>query len=156
MLITQKKEKKERRKKKEEKKFMEMNNQQMECQQTRCQGLKRIGLVAVIILSVLSCLLGFSNMRAKNFGLVDMQILLQEQSQMLAKAYPNGRVPQAIMHQVVEEIKTIIKDFGQDQKITLLAKGVVLSEDLPDYTEVLKEISNEKLQISLKTECTKR
>ena len=60
------------------------------------------------------------------------------------------------MHQVVEEIKTIIKDFGQDQKITLLAKGVVLSEDLPDYTEVLKEISNEKLQISLKTECTKR
>ena len=52
------------------------------------------------------------------------------------------------MQQVVEDIKTIIQDFGQEQKITLLAKGAVLSGELPDYTQ---EILNESTQISQKT-----
>ena len=44
------------------------------------------------------------------------------------------------MQQVVEDIKTVIKDFGQDKKITLLAKGAVLSGEIPDYTqEIIKE-----------------
>ena len=52
------------------------------------------------------------------------------------------------MQQVVEDIKTVIQDFGQEQKITLLAIGAVLSGELPDYTQ---EILNESTQISQKT-----
>ena len=73
---------------------------------------------------------------------------MSAQSQQLAKSYPNGQVPPGVMQQVVEDIKTVIQDFGQDQKITLLAKGAVLSGELPDYTQ---EILNESTQISQKT-----
>jgi hypothetical protein len=52
------------------------------------------------------------------------------------------------MQQVVEDIKTVIQDFGQEQKITLLVKGAVLSGELPDYTQ---EILHESTQISQKT-----
>ena len=52
------------------------------------------------------------------------------------------------MQQVVEEIKSVIASFGQEQKLTLLAKGAVLSGELPDYTETFKDILNE---ISSKT-----
>ncbi len=112
------------------------------------QRLNLIGLVAAFGLSITAFWLGVSNARSKPLGLVDMQLLLSAQSQQLAKTYPNGQVPPGVMQQIVEDIKTVIQDYGQDQKITLLAKGAVLSGELPDYTQ---EILNESTQILQKT-----
>ena len=47
------------------------------------------------------------------------------------------------MEQVVEEIKAVVASFGQEEKLTLLAKGAVISGELPDYTETFKDILNE-------------
>jgi methionine synthase II (cobalamin-independent) len=99
------------------------------------QRLNLISLITVFIVSIAAFWLGVSNASSKKLGIVDMQVLIQVQSQQLSKAYPNGQVPPKIMQQVVEEIKTVIKDFGQDKKITLLAKGAVLSGEYPDYTQ---------------------
>ena len=48
------------------------------------------------------------------------------------------------MQQAVDEIKTAIDEHGQIQKVTFLAKGAVLSGDLPDYTETFKDILNKR------------
>ena len=109
--------------------------------QIKLQNLSLVALVTTFSLSVMAICLGLSNTNtSKKLGTVDMQRLLSEQSQKLAKAYPSGTVPPGVMQQVIEEIKAVIDSFGQDQKLTLLAKGAVLSGELPDYTETFKEI----------------
>ena len=108
------------------------------------KNLRLVALVTTFSLSVISLCLGLSNTNTnKKLGTVDMQHLLSEQSQKLAKAYPSGTVPQGVMEQVVEEIKAVVASFGQEQKLTLLAKGAVISCELPDYTETFKDILNE-------------
>ena len=108
------------------------------------QNLSLVALVTTFSLSVIALCLGLSNTNTnKKLGTVDMQHLLSEQSQKLAKAYPSGTVPSGVMQQVIEEIKSVIASFGQEQKLTLLAKGAVLSGELPDYTETFKEILKE-------------
>ncbi|MEI6627996.1 MAG: hypothetical protein WCN27_01125 [Alphaproteobacteria bacterium] len=108
------------------------------------KNLRLVALVTTFSLSIAALCLGLSNTNtSKKLGTVDMQHLLSEQSQKLAKAYPSGTVPSGVMQQVVEEIKAVVASFGQEQKLTLLAKGAVLSGELPDYTETFKEILNE-------------
>jgi hypothetical protein len=104
------------------------------------QRLCLIGLIAVFLLSAASLWLSLCSLSAKKFGTVDMQTLLSDQSQKLAKAYPDGTVPNGVMQQVVQEMKEVIHDYGVDQDITLFAKGAVLSGELPDYTDSFKEI----------------
>jgi len=110
--------------------------------QIKQQNLGLIALVTTFSLSVIALCIGLSNANTK-LGTVDMQLLLLEQSQKLAKAYPSGTVPSGVMQQVIEEIKSVIASFGQEQKLTLLAKGAVISCELPDYTETFKDILNE-------------
>jgi hypothetical protein len=113
--------------------------------EAKSQRLNLIVLIAAFILSIAAFWLGLVNAGSQKWGTVDMQALILEQSQQLAKAYPNGVVPPRVMQQVVEDLKTVIKDFGQDQKITLLAFGAVLSGEHPDYTQ---EILNKSMTIS--------
>ena len=109
----------------------------------KLQNLSLVALVTTFSLSIMALCLGLSNTNiSKKLGTVDMQLLLSEQSQKLANAYPSGTVPSGVMQQVVEEIKAVIELYGQEQKLTLLAKGAVISCDLPDYTEILKDILN--------------
>jgi|688.fasta_scaffold24332_5 hypothetical protein len=104
------------------------------------QHLNLICLVTTFCISLGAVWLGVNNASSKVLGTVDMQALLSNQSHQLAQSFPNGQVPPGVMQQAVEDIKAVIKDFGQDQKITLLAKGAVLSGELPDYTqEIIKE-----------------
>ena len=110
--------------------------------QIKLQNLSLVALVTTFATVVMALCLGLSH-TSKKLGTVDMQLLLSEQSQKLAKAYSGGTVPQEVMQQVVEEIKGVIELYGQEQKLTLLAKGAVISCDLPDYTEVFKDILNE-------------
>mgnify|MGYP000028096641 FL=1 len=73
-------------------------------------------------------------------GTVDLQVLLLEQSQNLAKTYPSGQVPPKVMQAIVESIKEIISDYGKAHKVTLLAKGAVITNNLPDYTAIFAEL----------------
>ena len=113
------------------------------------QNLSLLALVTTFSLSVTALCLGLSN-TSKKLGTVDMQSLLSEQSQKLAKAYPSATVPSVVMQQVIEEIKAVIELYGQDQKLTLLAKGAVISCDLPDYTGTFKDILNETTSKTVK------
>lgn len=112
----------------------------------RRHNLSLVALVITFSLSAIAFCLGLSNLNQK-LGTVDMQSLLLEQSQQLAKSYPTGKVPQGIMQQVVANIKAAIADYGQSQQIILLAKGAVLSETLPDYTAILKTRLNQQATI---------
>lgn len=112
----------------------------------RRHNLSLVALVATFSLSAIAFCLGLSNVNQK-LGTVDMQALLLEQSQQLAKRYPTGKVPQGVMQQVVVNIKAMIADYGQSQQIILLAKGAVLSETLPDYTAILKTRLNQQATI---------
>lgn len=119
--------------------------------QIKLQNLSLVALATTFSLSVISLCLGLSNTNtSKKLGTVDMQRLLSEQSQKLAKAYPSGTVPPGVMQQVIEEIKAVIELYGQDQKLTLLAKGAVISCDLPDYTGTFKDILNETTSKTVK------
>ncbi len=109
------------------------------------QRLSLIALVTVFSLSVAALWLGLSSSSPK-LVTVDLPLILAERAQKLAKTYPSGTVPPGIMSRVVAEIKEVITAYGSDQKLTLLAKGAVLSGDLPDYTQVLQEILNEPQQ----------
>ncbi len=107
---------------------------------------QKLSLAALIItssLSVAALWLGLNHGSADKLGTVDLQGILAEQSQKLAQAYPTGQVPPRIMQRVVEDIKGVIERYGQDQKITLLAKGAVLSGTIPEHTEAVKDILNE-------------
>lgn len=120
---------------------------------TKEQHWNLICLVTTFIISIGAVWLGIHNASSKVLGTVDMQTLLQVQSQQLAKSYPNGSVPPGVMQQVVKDIQTVIRDFGQEQKITLLAKGAVLSGEHADYTQ---EILNKSMDTNQDTEARKR
>ena len=88
-----------------------------------------IFIALATLLSVVVVCLWLSQANPK-LGTVDLQALLLEQSQNLAKTYPSGQVPPKVMQAIVESIKEIISDYGKAHKITLLAKGAVLTLSL--------------------------
>ena len=92
-----------------------------------------------VLFGVVAVCLWLSQGKPK-LGTVDLQVLLLEQSQNLAKTYPSGQVPPKVMQAIVESIKEIISDYGKAHKITLLVKGAVLTHDLPDYTTTFAEL----------------
>jgi hypothetical protein len=102
-------------------------------------------LLVIASFSISLVAIGLSFLKSsEKFGTVDIQAILSEQSQQFAQNYPTGRVPQSVMQQAVDEIKAAIDEHGKIQKVTFLAKGAVLSGDLPDYTEELRGQLNEK------------
>ena len=102
-------------------------------------------LLVIVSFSISLVAIGLSFLKSpEKFATVDIQAILSEQSQQFAQNYPTGRVPQSVMQQAVDEIKTAIDEHGQIQKVTFLAKGAVLSGDLPDYTETFKDILNKR------------
>lgn len=78
------------------------------------------------------------------FATVDMGQLINLQAGHLGQQYPDGNVPAAVMQQVIKEIKEQVKDLTQNTNVILLAKGAVLNNTLPDYTDLLKESLEEQ------------
>jgi len=78
------------------------------------------------------------------FATVDMAQLINLQASHLGQRYPEGNVPAAVMQQVIAEIKEQIKKLTQNTNVILLAKGAVLNNTLPDYTDLLKESLEEQ------------
>lgn len=75
---------------------------------------------------------------------VDMAQLINLQAGHLGQKYPDGNVPAAVMQQVIAEIKEQVKELTKNTNVILLAKGAVLGNTLPDYTEVIKESLEEQ------------
>jgi hypothetical protein len=110
------------------------------------QYVNLIGLITTLSLSVAACWISLHRVDSQPLGVVDLHLLIQLQSQQLARSYPNGQVPPGVIQQVVEDIKTIIKNVGQHHNITLLAKGAVLSGEHPDYTQAILNESTQTLK----------
>ena len=105
--------------------------------QIKQQNLIFIALAALFSMVVVCLWLNHGNPK---FGTVDLQALLFQQSKNLAKTYPTGQVPPKVMQSVVENIKEIINDYGKAHKLTFLTKGAVITNDLPDYTEIFEDL----------------
>lgn len=106
---------------------------------------KQYPLILIVLMMLFSQVLIYLWLRHDSikFGTIDMQELLLEQSKSLAKTYPTGQVPPKVMQQIVANLKTAISEYGKDHKVTLLSKGAVITDDLPDYTAVFEEQLNE-------------
>lgn len=73
------------------------------------------------------------------FATVDMGQLINLQAAQLGQQYPDGKVPTAVMQHIISDLKDQIKEVAQEKRVVLLAKGAVLSSNLPDYTDLLNE-----------------
>ena len=79
-------------------------------------------------------------------ALVDMQALIAQQSQRLAKTRP-GKVSARQVQEVSDRIKEILEIFAAKHNLILLAKGGVMGGALPDHTfEILTFLEQEELQ----------
>jgi hypothetical protein len=106
-----------------------------------------IDIKLIIIINVIIALLSYVAITVTlsyskdHFGVVDEKLIVALRSQELAKHYPNGHIPPEKLRHLAEELKDKIQEWGDTRGLILLAKGVVWSGKLPDYTdEVLTEI----------------
>lgn len=101
---------------------------------------QKIQLILSIIAISLSLISIFVVQRQKPvFATVDMGQLINLQAAQLGQQYPDGKVPTAVMQHIITDLKDQIKEIAKDKKVILIAKGAILSDNVPDYTEVLKE-----------------
>lgn len=75
---------------------------------------------------------------------VDMAKLINDSAKFIAAKYPGGNVSQALMQQTIDELKSSIDEYGKQNKITILAKGAVLSGDFKDCTESITTACQEE------------
>jgi hypothetical protein len=73
------------------------------------------------------------------FATVDMGQLINLQAAQLGQQYPDGNVPSVVMQHIITDLKDQIKGIAKDKKIILMARGAILSDNVPDYTDLLKE-----------------
>lgn len=100
----------------------------------------KLSLILSIIAISLSLMTIFNGYFQKPvFATVDMGQLINLQASQLGQQYPDGKVPTAVMQQLIFDLKEQIKDVAQEKKVILLAKGAVLNDSLSDYTDLLNE-----------------
>lgn len=93
--------------------------------------------IIAISLSVMTILVVY--FQKPVFATVDMGQLINTQAAQLGQQYPDGKVPTAVMQHLIADLKDQIKEVAQEKKVILLAKGAVLNDSLPDYTDLLNE-----------------
>lgn len=71
---------------------------------------------------------------------VDISQLINTQASHLGQQYPDGKVPTAVMQHIIADLKDQVKELAKDKKSILIARGAILSDNVPDYTEALKEL----------------
>ena len=96
-------------------------------------------ILSIIAMSLSLITLGVVYLQKSVFATVDMGQLINLQAAQLGQQYPDGKVPTAVMQHIISDLKDQIKEVAQEKKVVLLAKGAVLSSNLPDYTELLNE-----------------
>ncbi|MFN6414721.1 MAG: hypothetical protein ACK4V2_02990 [Pseudomonadota bacterium] len=99
--------------------------------------IQRILSLVAISLSLVTIIV--DQCKESRFATVDMGQLINLQAAQLGQQYPDGKVPTAVMQHLIADLKDRIKEVAQEKKVILLAKGAVLNDSLPDYTELLNE-----------------
>jgi hypothetical protein len=70
---------------------------------------------------------------------VDMGQLINLQAAQLGQQYPDGNVPSVVMQHIIADLKDQVKELAKDKKSILIARGAILSDNVPDYTNIIKE-----------------
>ncbi len=68
-------------------------------------------------------------------GTIDTGLIIAEKAKILAKQDLKAYLSPLKMRQVGDEIKEDVAKWATQNKVTLIAKGAIWSENLPDYTE---------------------
>lgn len=97
-----------------------------------------------LILSLIAICLSFITIIVVHFqkpllATVDISQLINTQAAQLGQQYPDGKVPTAVMQHIIADLKGQVKELAKDKKSILIVRGAILSDNLPDYTEALKE-----------------
>ena len=87
------------------------------------------GLVAGLALSQLASWILLP--KAQSFGVIDMQILIADRAQLLAKS---GRMNPRQIHDLAETLKEELQDFAREKGIILLTKSAIAGGNLLEYT----------------------
>lgn len=112
----------------------------------------KVLLILCLIAMCLSLItLGVVYLQKPQLATVDMGQLINLQAAQLGQQYPDGKVPTAVMQNIITEMKDQVKELAKDKKSILIVRGAILSDNVPDYTEELKEllaaqIANEEQQ----------
>lgn len=75
---------------------------------------------------------------------VDISQLINTQAAQLGQQYPDGKVPTAVMQHIIADLKDQVKELAKDKKSILIARGAILSDNVPDYTDIINESLEEK------------
>ncbi len=101
---------------------------------------QKFQLILSLIAITLSLITIFGvHLKEPQLATVDMGQLINAQAAQLGQQYPNGNVPSVVMQHIITDLKDQIKEIAKDKKVILFAKGAVLSDSLPDYTDLLNE-----------------
>ncbi len=105
----------------------------------------RIWLVALMIVLLVSITFNCRFlMKVHDFGTVDVQKLINIEAQKLASIYPKGEVPQEKLQALIDHVRAIVQNTAQKRNMVLLSKGVVLSLNVPDCTDlIIKALEDE-------------
>lgn len=106
------------------------------------------GAIIFIVLFVMSLVVNIVYInRQDKFGTIDIQKIITHEAQKLASIYPKGDVPTEKLRGLIDSIQDNIQRVSHDKKIILLSRTVVLSGNVPDYTEsFIKELGNESFE----------
>jgi Skp family chaperone for outer membrane proteins len=90
----------------------------------------------------------FVDQKPRTIGVVDMQSIISQTSQNLAKHYHQKPVPNGVMKEVIANILESINQIGSQKGLLILAKGAVLSgEEILDLTDpVIKYLESKNLE----------
>lgn len=107
-----------------------------------------ISIVFIIVFFISIIVILVPMTRTDKIGTIDIQKIITHEAQKLATIYPKGDVPTDKLHGLIDTIRDNIQKVAQDKKIIFLAKGAVLSGNVPDYTDnfinELEDKSDEK------------
>lgn len=91
-------------------------------------------LTATAIISIGALCLSVINKPLK-MGTIDTSLIIAEKAKVLAKQDLKAYLSPLKIRQVGDQIKEDVAKWATANKVTLIAKGAVWSENLPDYTE---------------------
>lgn len=94
-------------------------------------------LAATAVMSIGAFCLSLINLINKplKMGTIDTSLVIAEKAKVLAKQDLKAYLSPLKMRQVGDQIKEDVAKWAAANKVTLIAKGAVWSENLPDYTE---------------------
>jgi hypothetical protein len=94
-------------------------------------GFLLMGVICVTSLTLSVC------HKPLKLGVVDTRLIITEQAKRIAKEDPKAHTSIMKMRAVADKIEGQIAHWGKIHKVTLFSKQAVLSDDLPDYTQLI-------------------